>query len=376
MSNHTPNQAYTISYPRRRVARGLLRGLGRGLLPLLTRTSVSGRERFPDAGPLIVVGNHVAAMEVVLMVVHAPWQMELLGPGDIAPPPAMNAIAEFHGFIPINRGNMDRRALTQALDVLKQGGILGMFPEGGIWDPGAMAAKRGVAWLSARANAPILPIGFGGLEGALDAALKLKRPRLVMNVGDVIPPVVPNPDAPRREALRQAAMAIMEAVATLIPPAYRRTGPELLDERFELTLVARTGQGQAVDVPLALQIAHVAALGKFFYRPAILRIFVKDLHLPAEPLQKLDQAPPASELVGALDAILGYLEAENPGFFTYRFGPREGVAMAAALKELRAVVAWAAERDLTLLIQPTRRYRLAGADEEIVEHDPGRSLVW
>jgi hypothetical protein len=239
-----------------------------------------------------------------------------------------------------------------------------------------MAAKRGVAWLSARANAPILPIGFGGLEGALDAALKLKRPRLVMNVGQVIPPVVPNPDAPRREALRQAAMEIMEAVTALIPAADRRTGPELLDERFEIDLIARDGQGQGLAVPPDLQITQTAALGKFFYRPAILRIFVKDLHLPAEPLQQLDQAPPASELIGALDAILGYLEAENPGFFTYRFGPREGVAMEAALKELRAVVTWAADQELTLLIRPTRRYRLPDVDEEIVEHDPGRSLVW
>jgi len=63
-----------------------------------------------------------------------------------------------------------------------------LFPEGGIWYPGAKEAKRGVAWLSHRADAPILPIGFGGLEGALDAIFKLKRPELVMNDGTLIPP--------------------------------------------------------------------------------------------------------------------------------------------------------------------------------------------
>ncbi|MBN1247891.1 MAG: 1-acyl-sn-glycerol-3-phosphate acyltransferase [Anaerolineae bacterium] len=375
MSEPKPDSAYTLRYPRRRIARAVLRGVGRALLPILTRTTASGLDHFPERGPLIVVGNHIAAMEVVLMVVYAPWQMELLGPGDIAPPPALNAIAEFHGFIPINRGNLDRQALTQALDVLRQGGILGMFPEGGIWDPGAMEAKRGVAWLSALADAPILPIGFGGLEGALDAALKLKRPRLVMNVGSVIPPVVPNPDLPRRDALRHAAMAIMEAVENLIPPAYRAKQPELLDERFSLSIEARDPKGNGVPLPATLQIVQTDALCKFFYRPAILRIFVKDLHLPATPLQRLDQAPPQS-LLSALDAILHYVEAENPGFFTYRFGSREGVAMEAALRELRALAAWADQTGLNLHICPTRRYRLAGTDEEIIELSPGQSLVW
>ena len=366
----------SLRYPRRRVARGLLRAVGRVIVPLLTRTSTSGLAHFPERGPLIVVGNHVAAMEVVLIVVYAPWQMELLGPGDIAPPPALNAISEFHGFIPINRGNMDRRALTQALDVLRQGGVLGMFPEGGIWDPGAMAAKRGVAWLSSRAPAPILPIGFGGLEGALDAALKLKRPELVMNVGELIPPVVPNPDVPRKHALRQAAMAIMEAVEDLIPATDGPLQPEIRDERFSLGVEVWDAQGEALTPPPTVEIKHADALCKFFYRPAILRIFVKDLHLPAEPLQQLEARPSPETLLSALDPILTYLENENPGFFTYRFGPREGVAMEAALRDLRALVAWVAAQGGTIAVRPTRRFRLAGSDEEIVEASPGESLVW
>ncbi len=310
------------------------------------------------------------------MVVHAPWQMELLGPGDIAPPPAMNAIAKLHGFIPINRGNLDRHALQQALDVLKQGGILGMFPEGGIWDPGAMEAKRGVAWLSSRANAPILPIGFGGLEGALDAALKLRRPHLVMNVGEVLPPVVPKPDVPRKEALRHAAMNIMEAVEALIPAEYKKQQPDIVDERFALTVIARSAEGEIIAPPTAPQIAHADALCKFFYRPAILRIFVKDLHLPATSLQQLDAEPSSQEMLVALDAILHYIERENPGFFTYRFGPQEGSAMASGLRELQALTQWAARHNNSLAIQPTRRYRRAGSDENIVETSPGQSQTW
>ena len=46
----------------------------------LTRPKTTRLDHFPEHGPLIVVGNHIAAMEAVLMVVTAPWQMEMLGP--------------------------------------------------------------------------------------------------------------------------------------------------------------------------------------------------------------------------------------------------------------------------------------------------------
>jgi 1-acyl-sn-glycerol-3-phosphate acyltransferase len=50
-----------------------MRGVDRVLVAVLTRTKTTGLDHFPEHGPLIVVGNHIAALEAVLMVVHAPW---------------------------------------------------------------------------------------------------------------------------------------------------------------------------------------------------------------------------------------------------------------------------------------------------------------
>ena len=85
--------SYPVPYPRRRFQRAFARLAGRALLPLLARTEIHGRERFPKTGPLLVVGNHIAAMEVVLMVVYARRQMELLGPGDLPPHGAIGVAA-------------------------------------------------------------------------------------------------------------------------------------------------------------------------------------------------------------------------------------------------------------------------------------------
>lgn len=368
------NPSYTLTYPRRGLWRGGLRALGRVLLPLLTRTTITGRENFPAGGPLLVVGNHVAAIEAVLMIVYAPWQIEMLGAGDIPPPPAMDAIARRYGYTPIDRGNLDRRALRQVLDVLQQDGIVGVFPEGGIWEPGAKPAKRGVAWLSYRAQAPILPIGFGGLEGALNALFRLGRPRLIMNVGEVMPPVTLPAGVPRKQALRQAAARVMRAVEALIPPADRAQHPPIQDERFELRRQVRAADGTEVAVPAALTLRHPDALCKLFHRPAILRIFDHDLGLPVGALRELQDD--AAALTAALGHILRYLDEENPAFFTYRFGTEEGLAMEAGLRELHALTQWAAARDYRVILRPIRRYRQPDIDEEIVEDRPGMAHRW
>jgi 1-acyl-sn-glycerol-3-phosphate acyltransferase len=74
---------YTLAYPCRKVTRGIIRLMGRLLLPIVFRLHISGQENFPQSGPLLVVGNHIAVMEAVLMAVFTPWQAEILGAADI-----------------------------------------------------------------------------------------------------------------------------------------------------------------------------------------------------------------------------------------------------------------------------------------------------
>ncbi|MEJ2598746.1 MAG: 1-acyl-sn-glycerol-3-phosphate acyltransferase, partial [Anaerolineales bacterium] len=101
---------YPLPYPRKRLARGLARGLGRVLLPAFFEIEIEGWENFPKEGPLLVVGNHTAAMEAVLMVVYTPWQVEMIGAGDIPQEKIIEWVISFYGSIPIRRGSFDRQA--------------------------------------------------------------------------------------------------------------------------------------------------------------------------------------------------------------------------------------------------------------------------
>ena len=371
-----PGDGGRVAYPRRMVARGAARLLGRLLLPIAFRLQVTGQECFPRSGPLLVVGNHDAVMEAVLMAVYTPWQVETLGAADVPHERVTELAIRFFGCIPVHRGSFDRWALNQALGVLKQGGVIALFPEGGIWEAGAKRAQTGVAWLSYRGNTPVLPIGFGGTVGALGVALRLKGPRLTMNVGESIPAASPPPGKARKVYLEEYATRVMDAVNALVPAEDRARQVRVTDEWFELQVASRGPDGVSRDIPPGVVIRHPAALAKLLHRPGVLKIFTSNLRLPTRVLQNLAEEHNAVAIAKAARSVLDYLEEENPYLLTYRFGPQEAAAMQAGLKELLTLARWAVESGLSLTIRPISRYILLGQGREIVQTEQGVFERW
>jgi 1-acyl-sn-glycerol-3-phosphate acyltransferase len=366
----------TITFPRKIIARGVVRTLGRLLLPVACRIRITGQENFPKGGPLLVVGNHTAAMEAALMAVYTPWQVEMLGAADIPHEKVTQVAIRIFGFIPIRRGHVDRSGLNQALGVLKQGGVVAVFPEGGIWEKGGMRAQTGVAWLSYRAHAPVLPIGFGGTLGALGAALKLKRPKLTMNVGTLLPAARLPQGKPRKLYLEEYATQVLDAVNALLPADDPARQAGIADERFELRVTVQGPDGEPVSYPTGLDILHTAALAKLLHRPVVLKIFGENLRLPTRALQNLHDEHDAGVIADATRAILDYLSDENPYLLTYRFGPQEAGAMQAGLEELLALARWAAESGLALTITPVRRFYSLDQEREVVQIKQGSFERW
>jgi 1-acyl-sn-glycerol-3-phosphate acyltransferase len=367
---------WRIPYPRRRAARALVRTLGRLLIPVLFKLSISGKENFPRRGPLLVVGNHTAAMEAVLMAVFSPWQIEMLSAADMPAERITEMVADLYGVIPIHRGAYDRAALEAALDVLGQGGIIGLFPEGGIWEEGRKKALPGIAWLSFHSGAAVLPIGFSDTTGVINAGLKLKRPSLTMKVGKAQPPISIPSGGNKKAALQDYASRIMEEVQALVPSGEGAAEPEIKGESFQLAIGLRDGEGNHLEIPPHLEISHPAALAKFLHRPAILKIFIVNLGLPVDPLQQLHNQPTVAALAAALEAVVDYLENQNPYLLTYRFGIREGLAMQAGIKELQCLVDWCRSTGCQMEITPIRRYDSPHDGREILQRVQSRFQSW
>lgn len=319
--------SYSILYPRLKVKRTILRLLTRGLLRLLTRTKIVGLENIPQEGPVILAGNHVAVLESVLMTVMPKRLVEPIGAGDMPFDAGIDSLVSFYGYIPINRGNLDRKGMNQTLDVLNQGGVIGIFPEGGTWAPGKMAPQIGVALLSQRTGAPVVPIGFSGMQGALKTALRLKRPRLLMKIGEAIPAFPQSAEGVDKDHLLAYSRQVLDAIYTLISQEDKDLMP--IKELYQLSI--ETGDEVIPSPDWGPAFAH------FLHAPVLMDSLKGNLKLPIGVLYGEDEHLDTSAMQSALAAVQDYLKI-NPAFFTYRFGMEEGSQVADGIQGLKSLL--------------------------------------
>ena len=318
---------YSLPYPRFQVRRALLRLFGRGIIRLLTRTKIEGIENIPSEGPVILAGNHTAYIEPILITVFPRRIVEPIGAGDLPFEGIIGPIVSLYGFIPLNRGNLDRKGLNKALDVLKQGGVIGIFPEGGTWAPGKMQPQIGVALLSQRTGAPVVPIGFSGLQGSFERAMKLKRPKLLMRVGRPIPALEPADGIADKEQLLGYSHKVLDAVFDLITEEEKDLIP--VESRYSFSL--EIGDEKSSDLSWGSAFAH------FLHAPVLLESLRLNLKLPVRALYEQEGHVPIAAMQTALSAIVDYLKI-NPAFFTYRFGTEEGNQVGLGIQELKSLL--------------------------------------
>lgn len=143
-------------------------GLVRGGL----RARVVGLENFPAEGPVIVASNHLAFLDSVIISALMPRRVAFLAKAEYINTPgirgtAMKKIFEAIDIIPVNRSDRSEsmKALDKALEVLEEGRVFGIYPEGTRSRDGYLyRGKIGVAWLAHMTGAPVVPVGLIGTD--------------------------------------------------------------------------------------------------------------------------------------------------------------------------------------------------------------------
>jgi 1-acyl-sn-glycerol-3-phosphate acyltransferase len=214
---------HEFRYPRRRLSRSLLRGLSYMLFAALTDLRIAGRENLPAQGPLIVVANHFSYLDPAVMIRVTQWPLEFLGgfrnPGA---PPVLTWVPKLWQYYPVYRGTASRLALRGGEAVLEQGGVLAVFPEAGNWATVLRPARPGAAYLAARTNAQLLPMGFDGLTEVFPALRRGQRARVTVRIGQPFGPFqAMGKGRERRQQLENIGHQIMQHIAELIPPERR-----------------------------------------------------------------------------------------------------------------------------------------------------------
>ena len=210
-------------YPRRRVIRAVMHRLSRLAFGVLADMHVIGQENLPQKGPLLVVANHFSFADPAAMVRTVPWPIEFVG-GFQMPnaPPIVTWIPKMWGYYPVYRGTSSRDALRAAEAVLAQGGVMGIFPEAGNWATVLRPARPGAAFLAVRTGAPILPMGFTGLNDIFPSIRRGRRARVTVRIGKPFGPFkATGRGRERRQHLDEIGHRIMERIAELIPPEER-----------------------------------------------------------------------------------------------------------------------------------------------------------
>jgi 1-acyl-sn-glycerol-3-phosphate acyltransferase len=154
------------------------------------------------------------------MIRATPWPLEFVG-GFHMPnaPPIVRWIPKVWGRYPVYRGTGSRYALRGAEAVIRQGGVLGIFPEAGSWAAVLRPARPGAAFLAVRTGALLLPMGFCGMTEVFPSLRRGRRARVTVRIGQPFGPFTAmGRGRERRRQLEEIGHTIMRHIAELIPP--------------------------------------------------------------------------------------------------------------------------------------------------------------
>ncbi len=135
-------------------------------LKLFYRFSVEGAEHLPATGPVIVACNHCSLLDPIVVgcsILQRP--VSFMAKEELFRIPLLGPIIRKLGAFPVRRGKGDRAAIRAAVEVLKEGKVLGIFPEGTRYKDNKLHPLRhGITLLAMETNARILPMIIRGTQ--------------------------------------------------------------------------------------------------------------------------------------------------------------------------------------------------------------------
>ena len=204
----------------------------RVLVKVFIRLEVKGKENLPLTGPLILISNHIHLMDPPLLILSLlPRKSRFMAKEELFRSWFFGPLMRLAEAFPVRRGGSykDKKlALQQAIEVLKNGLILGMFPEGSRSRSGQLSqGYPGAAVIALRSYVPIIPVAITGTE-KLKGMGWLQRPKVIIRFGHpfVLSEIKGELAQPK---LRILTDLMMKEVAILLPAEYRGKYKEIVE---------------------------------------------------------------------------------------------------------------------------------------------------
>lgn len=127
------------------------------------RFDVEGRENFPKSGGVLVCSNHINALDPPVIGILAPRPVHFMAKQELFEAPILKHLLPHLNAFPVKRGMSDREAMRKAINLLKEGHVVGLFPEGTRSKDGQLKpGLAGAGFFALRGEADVIPAAIIG----------------------------------------------------------------------------------------------------------------------------------------------------------------------------------------------------------------------
>jgi 1-acyl-sn-glycerol-3-phosphate acyltransferase len=178
----------------------IVRAIAIPFMRIYFRLRIEGASHIPASGAAIIAPNHKSIWDSFFIAAATKRHLRSMGKSELFEGPFGRTLVRLGAF-PVRRGQSDDDALETARMILRDGGLLSLFPEGTRFrDPGTLGVpRRGAARLALETGAPLVPAAITGTEWLFAGPVpKPKRVQIAFGAPILMkadPPTAPTPEA-------------------------------------------------------------------------------------------------------------------------------------------------------------------------------------
>ncbi len=134
-----------------------------GIYRPLFRIRAIGRENVPKEGGVLLCSNHLHYFDPILLGLTLDRRIRFMAKKELFSVPLLGKIITVLGAFPVKRGMSDRQAIRTGLKILKEGHVMGIFPEGTRSKTGKLGKPlAGAGFFALKTDAAVVPAAIIG----------------------------------------------------------------------------------------------------------------------------------------------------------------------------------------------------------------------
>ncbi|WP_308639120.1 lysophospholipid acyltransferase family protein [Paenibacillus silvisoli] len=184
----------------------ICRGLLRIIYAVLFRFEAEGLENIPATGPVVLCSNHISLLDPPTVGTKVKRKVHYMAKAELFEVPVLGPLIHRLGAFPVKRGGVSKDTIRKAIGLLKEGNVMGIFPEGTRKAGEDSAGKKGAAMIALRSGATVIPVAIIG-NYKLFRKMRIKYGKPIDMTAFI--------ENPSSDVLEQVTEAIMTNIRTM-----------------------------------------------------------------------------------------------------------------------------------------------------------------